>query len=104
MQILESRSDLHNEGASLLIDQSSLADLVIELTRYQDLFRPSRRTEVASPAQAGEPGSQSAPDYKPLQKLPPGPWRSLGGYFDYSKWSERDRFLELDHAILATSD
>ena len=35
----------------------------------------------------------------PLQKVAPGPWRSLGGYFDYAQWADRDRFLELDMAI-----
>lgn len=34
-----------------------------------------------------------------LPKLPPAPWRSLGGYLDYSCWKERARFLELDAAI-----
>ena len=44
-------------------------------------------------------------DLKPaLPKLPAGPWRSLGGYFDYSDWSERERFLELDRAIAASQD
>jgi hypothetical protein len=35
----------------------------------------------------------------PLQKLAAGPWRSLGGYFDYSAWTDRERFRELDRAI-----
>ena len=35
----------------------------------------------------------------PLPKLAAGPWRSLGGYFDYSHWPDRERFLELDKAI-----
>ena len=34
-----------------------------------------------------------------LPKVPPSPWRSLGGYLDYSSWKDRDRFLELDRAI-----
>jgi hypothetical protein len=34
-----------------------------------------------------------------LRRLPPGPWRSLGRYLDYTNWPERDRFLELDRAI-----
>jgi hypothetical protein len=41
-------------------------------------------------------------DSHPLQKLPPGEWRSLGGYFDYSHWIDRDRFMELDRAIAAS--
>jgi len=35
----------------------------------------------------------------PLRKLPPGPWRSMGGYLDYTHWSERERFADLDAAI-----
>jgi len=35
----------------------------------------------------------------PLQKVAEGPWRSLGGYFDYSDWPDRDRFMELDKLI-----
>lgn len=27
------------------------------------------------------------------------PWLSLGGHFDYAKWKDRERFLELDKAI-----
>ena len=37
-----------------------------------------------------------------LQKVPPSEWRSLGGYFDYWHWSDRDRFMELDKAIAAS--
>jgi hypothetical protein len=36
-----------------------------------------------------------------MEKLAPGPWRSLGGFLDYSAWPDRDRFLELDLAIHA---
>jgi hypothetical protein len=38
----------------------------------------------------------------PLRKLPPSPWRSLGGYFDYDHWADRERFVELDRAIAAS--
>lgn len=52
-----------------------------------------------------EPGDResvdASPVSEPLQKLPPGPWRSLGGYLDYTDWPERDRFAELDQAIQA---
>ena len=34
-----------------------------------------------------------------LRRLPPGPWRSRGEYLDYTNWSDRDRFIELDRAI-----
>lgn len=36
-----------------------------------------------------------------LEKVPPSEWRSLGGYFDYTHWADRDRFMELDRAIAA---
>jgi hypothetical protein len=38
----------------------------------------------------------------PLQELSRGHWQSLGGYFDYSQWAARERFVELDNAIAAT--
>lgn len=41
---------------------------------------------------------------QPLQKVAAGPWRSLGGYFDYSGWVDRERFLELDRAIARDGD
>lgn len=34
-----------------------------------------------------------------LRELPPGPYRSLGRHLDYSRWADRDRFMELDEAI-----
>lgn len=34
-----------------------------------------------------------------LHELPPGPWRSLGRYLDYTNWPDRDRFVALDRAI-----
>jgi hypothetical protein len=37
--------------------------------------------------------------HTPLQRLDAGTWRSLGGYFDYSGWTARERFMELDKAI-----
>jgi hypothetical protein len=46
-------------------------------------------------------GMPSRENKCPLPKLAEGPWRSLGGYFDYSLWADRDRFLELDRAIAA---
>lgn len=33
------------------------------------------------------------------EKLPPGPWRSLGGFLNYETWEERDRFIELDEVL-----
>ena len=40
----------------------------------------------------------------PLQKVPTGPWMSAGGYFDYTDWGARERFLELDKAIASAND
>jgi len=40
----------------------------------------------------------------PLPRLAAGPWRSLGGCFDYKDWPERDRFLELDMLIASSQD
>jgi hypothetical protein len=49
-------------------------------------------------------GDASAEIKPPLPKLAAGPWRSLGGYFDYTHWADRDRFLELDKAIAANQE
>jgi hypothetical protein len=35
-----------------------------------------------------------------LPELPSTPWRSLGRRLDYANWTDRERFLELDAAIL----
>ena len=41
-----------------------------------------------------------SPEVKaPLHRLETGRWCSLGGYLDYSDWTARERFLELDRAI-----
>jgi hypothetical protein len=34
-----------------------------------------------------------------MPRLPAGSWRSLRGCFDYSRWHDRERFLELDRAL-----
>jgi hypothetical protein len=34
-----------------------------------------------------------------LVRLPPSPFRSLGGYFNYAGWPEQQRFMELDDAL-----
>ena len=54
------------------------------------------------PEDAGSKQTENGnPVLAPLKKLPPGRWRSLGGYLNYANWSERQRFLELDAAIEA---
>lgn len=45
-------------------------------------------------------GAEAAPT---LIRLPPGPWRSLGRRLDYTNWTDRERFLELDRAIQTSS-
>jgi hypothetical protein len=39
-----------------------------------------------------------------LPELPPSPWRSLGRRLDYTNWGDRERFAELDAAILARQE
>ena len=34
-----------------------------------------------------------------LVRLPPSPFRSLGGYFNYEGWPDQQRFMELDEAL-----
>ena len=34
-----------------------------------------------------------------LVRLPPSPFRSLGGYFSYEGWPDQQRFMELDEAL-----
>jgi hypothetical protein len=74
-------------------DSASAISLLQELARSQE--QGTRRLREARTHQ------RSYENYHPLQKLPPGEWRSLGGYFDYTQWADRDRFLELDRAIAA---
>jgi hypothetical protein len=44
-----------------------------------------------------------APAVAPRSLVAAGPWRSIGGCFDYTEWKDRDRFLELDRAIGCSS-
>jgi hypothetical protein len=55
--------------------------------------RPTRRNQNV------EKSEPSTENQGPLQKVAQGPWRSLGGYFDYTDWQDRERFMELDRAI-----
>ncbi len=68
--------------------------LLQELARSQE-FETRGFREVRTHQRPYESGP-------PLQKLPPSDWRSLGGYFDYALWADRDRFMELDRAISAS--
>ena len=64
---------------------------LLKLVADQEREVPAVRTAVSDSGPR-----ESKP---PLEKLAAGPWRSLGGYFDYSHWADRERFLELDKAI-----
>lgn len=48
-------------------------------------------SEFASPA-----ADHASP---PLVRLPPSPFRSLGGYFCYEGWPDQQRFMELDAVL-----
>ena len=48
-----------------------------------------------------DPVEQGVETVSRLRRLPPGPFRSLGEYLDYSGWPDRERFLELDRALKA---
>ena len=39
-----------------------------------------------------------------LPELPVSEWRSIGKRFDYCHWDARDRFVELDAAILVRGE
>ena len=49
---------------------------------------------------ADQPHTDSTSLHVTLADLPASQWRSLGKRFDYRDWEARDRFLELDAAIL----
>ena len=75
-----------------------------EMHEREALEREAQQRPVRDAVEILLDGGLASPsrDYKlPLEKVPEGPWRSLGGYFDYSLWPERERFLELDKAIAA---
>ena len=85
---------------------------------FADLFRTETKTAAIEPwaallheftpalEQKRPAGNDAAAEIDasaeasgPLQKLAAGPNRSLGGYFDYTYWKDRERFLELDRLI-----
>jgi hypothetical protein len=69
--------------------------LLHELAQEQEFQNRRPPAEARTCQRQWENGS-------PLRKLPPSEWRSLGGYFDYCLWADRERFMELDKAIAAT--
>lgn len=66
-------------------------------------YTPVLAAEWAIPERT-ENHDEPCGDRPPLVELPPGPWRSLGGYLDYTDWPERERFMELDLAIKSRQD
>jgi len=96
-----------DDNANFGIPGQLLRDVILPVTRtntemWQALIRefgdrqdPPQRTHSRNKEQS----SPLLEDIAPLPKLPPGPWRSLGGHFDYSTWQDRNRFLELDRAL-----
>jgi hypothetical protein len=68
---------------------------VAALAKYAD--EPVRTPRIQNEPTVSEPKP-------PLEKVAAGPYRSLGGYFDYSLWPDRERFLELDKAIATGQD
>lgn len=72
---------------------------IAALTKYAGEHEPEE--SVVRAATAALPPRETKPQ---MAKLAEGPWRSLGGYFDYSLWPDRERFLELDRAISAGQD
>ena len=65
---------------------------------FESLFQFVRKT-LAGARIFTWPNKFRTEQVGPIQKLAAGPWRSLGGYFDYSAWTDRERFRELDRAI-----
>jgi hypothetical protein len=83
--LITSEPDLSSSEAAIALLQEIAREQEYETWRTQYVRTQKKPYETSAP----------------LQKVPPGPWRSLGGYFDYSHWADRDRFAELDKAIAA---
>ncbi len=86
-----------------MMDQSSLMTIVGGLTERRGPRNRQKSFAARCEARANDgsedPERPEPAAALPATKLPPGPWRSLGGYMDYSGWADRERFLELDAAI-----
>ena len=65
-------------------------------------FAEEQELQNRRPPQEARAYQRQWENSSPLQKLPPSEWRSLGGYFDYCHWADRERFMELDKAIAGT--
>jgi hypothetical protein len=91
------------QGATSSRTESDFEIWIATLTQLAEQHEREARERAARIVQ--QPADSPAPQVKPaLPKLAAGPWRSLGGYFDYTHWSDRERFLELDKAIAASQE
>ncbi len=87
---------LVNEFGKLAMNKANGADPLGEIApplrehavrvRWLGAFQPLGRSRKRASTQGA------------MNQSPPGPWRSLGGYLDYTDWTERDRFVALDRA------
>jgi len=87
-----------------LFDNESDVDGAIEShdSGAYDELTSSRRSDWYSgcsldESECGSPVADEAGP--PLIKLPPGRFRSVGGYFSYEGWPDQQRFMELDEAL-----
>ena len=75
-----------------------LASWIADLQAFTQ--EPESEVQVA---EADTVDSIAATNMTVLQRLAVSPWRSAGGYLDYSGWAARDRFRQLDEAITCTA-
>lgn len=93
-------SCLSNGRVAPELNNASFELWIAALTKYAS----EQELEGQAAEVAAIPTPQPREVKPPMPKLAAGPWRSLGGYFDYSLWPDRDRFLELDRAIAIGQD
>jgi hypothetical protein len=99
MHVLDAPPGFLQEVTPIVLGPSSLLQsLAFELSIHLPM-RASCHVEVPHPDLPSTPAPEVVASPASLRKIEAGPFRSLGGYFDYSGWDARDRFLELDAAI-----
>lgn len=94
-----------NKMLAVEAESDNFETWIATLTRLAE--EHERRARVAENLASHSPSntrSEAGETKPPLQKVADGPWRSLGGYFDYSLWPDRERFMELDRAIAAAQE
>lgn len=78
---------------------------IVALTKLAEQHeREARFTRDSGSSSSHHTRLETCETKPPLEKVAEGPWRSLGGYFDYSLWPDRERFMELDRAIAASQE